>query len=213
MSKKELLAGVASATALVATAASAADLAAVANDEATASAGDWSGFYAGISASAFMGDLPIIYVDSYEYVLASGTVGAFAGFREDNGSGLVWGAELAYSSAVQGANAAGYDGDVEDYGLSSTLDAKVTLGMPVANALVYGFAGASVQDGYWGNNESDYISIGMNLGAGVEYKLTDKIALGLEYTQRFMMGPDMEEDTNTYQSTNSSLALRVSYSF
>ena len=105
MSKKQIMAGVASASALLATAASAADLSALVNDGVTASSSvDWTGFYAGVSASMFHGDLPVGHPGS-DYTIAGGTVGGFFGFREDAGNGVVWGTELAYYSGVPGGGA------------------------------------------------------------------------------------------------------------
>jgi len=212
--KNELIAGVASASALLATAASAADLAAAATSHEPAAASDWSGFYAGVSAGAFFGDVPTVYIDGEDssyYTVQGVTPGVFVGFQEQADNGLVWGAEAAYFAGTDaGQGADGDSSDLSQYGLQGTIDVKLKAGMDMGGALVYGFAGVSAQE-YLYSSES-YVALGANVGAGVELKMTDHISLGLEYTHRFLQGFDQNNDEPT-SVANDTFALRASYSF
>ena len=204
--KKEIVAGIASAAAVIATAsaASAADAGMLPDT--------WSGFYAGVSAGIMSGDLPF-HRDSSTlgtYALNSSAVvpGAFAGFNYETGK-LVLGAELGVQlstpvQAVKGVNTG-------KYGLNNTLDAKAKIGYDLGKFMVYGFAGATSQS-VAGSDRNTYNAFGFNFGAGLDAKVTEHISIGAEYMRREMQG--FNRFTNTFNAFGENeLALRASYHF
>ncbi len=193
MSKEKLVVGgLASAAALVA-------------GSHGALAQDWTGPYVGVSVGTANGALPWSYPDD-NYLLEKGPVkGAFVGARMETRGYLV-GAEIAYSGHV-GGDANGESSYPEDYGFSSIIDAKLSIGKPIGKSLVYGFAGLSTGSVTGSSSGNNYTAFGGNFGAGVDYMINDKFSVGAEYTRRVMSGYDTES------ANNGTLALRASFHF
>ncbi len=204
--KKEILAGVASAAGVLASA-------------SAASAGDvgmapdnWAGFYAGVSIGSMGGDLPFlgdVTTGTYQLNTSAITPGAFAGFNTQMGS-LVMGAEFD----VQGSTGSLKDSRSRSgaYGLNTTFDAKARLGYDVGRFMPYVFVGATSQNGTAGDRKETYFAYGINYGVGAEFKATEHIIIGAEYTQRSMTGYDANVSQNVPFS-NHEISLRASYLF
>lgn len=170
-----------------------------------ASAQDWTGAYAGISVNSNSGTLPWSYPYD-DYKLESGAVaGAFVGARWAAGNFLV-GTELAFQGAI-GGDANGDSSYPEDYGFSSLIDLKLSLGKPIGRTLVYGFAGLSSGNVTASSSGQNYTAFGANFGLGADYRVSDMFSVGAEYTHRIMSGYD------TTNASNGTLALRASFHF
>lgn len=199
--KKAVKTGVASATALVA-------------GGSVAVAQDWTGPYAGLSYAFNDGTSPYQpYVDTDDgYQIGGGSIAGHIGVRWNVNESLLMGAEIALSGAINADDGDYGDSDPEDYKLNGLTDLKLSLGMPVGDALVYGFGGVSFGEGTGSSADDDYFTSGANIGVGVEYMVTDKFSIGGEYIQRYMNGytsggaPDNEKP---FQS----LSLRASFHF
>ena len=181
-----------------------ASVAALAAGSHAASAQDWTGFYAGLSANSNYGDLP--FVDSGDdYTLESGAVlGGFVGTRW-NAAGHIMGAELAFQGEI-GASTTG-----DPYSFNSLVDAKLSFGTPVGNALVYGFAGISGGKVSASGGDYSYSAFGANFGVGADYRVSDNLSVGVEYTHRLLSGYDGENPNGSFN--NGTLSLRASFHF
>ena len=206
--KNELLVGVASAAALISTASAASAADALAAD-------DWSGFYIGVSAGSFFGDMPVIgdassaaVGGSYQLNSASITPGGFAGFNVESNN-LVWGAELAVQGSTSSAVKAGKS---TSYTINNTIDAKAKLGYDLGQLKPYAFIGASSQSGTGGDSHITYSAYGLNYGAGIDFKATSNVIIGVEFIGRSMVGHNgiIGGDASTQ---NQEISLRASYLF
>ena len=196
--KKEVLAGVASAAALVATgsSASAADI----------QPDDWSGFYVGLSTGFMSGDLPLHHYN-HDYTLNSSAPvpGGFAGFNVETGN-LVLGAELALQLTTPAVITKNSDG----YGLNNTFDAKAKIGYDLGKFMIYGFGGATSQSVFGG--QGTYSAYGVNFGAGLDVKVSEHVTIGAEFIRREMQGMNTKTHANQGFGENE-FALRAAYHF
>ena len=153
-----------------------------------------------------MGALPNVQDTTSHYNLVTSiTPGAFAGFNVQSGN-IVWGAEADF----QGIAMANADSTARPYSLNSTLDAKVRLGYATDQFLFYVAGGASTQDVNGHNDKATYSTYGVNLGIGVDFKATDRVIIGAEFTDRLMTGWDAYNSV-AFHSSNQEIALRASY--
>lgn len=179
-----------------------ASVAALAAGSQAASAQDWSGAYAGISANANFGELPF----NSDYKLEhNGVLGGFVGARWNSGK-FVLGAELALQG-YSGGDADEASSYPDDYRLGPMVDLKFSLGQPVGKTLIYGFAGVSAANVDTAYN--NYASFGANFGIGADYRVSDQFSVGAELTHRFMNGYENDSD---YVGI-STVALRASFHF
>ncbi len=164
---------------------------------------DWSGPYVGIGYGRTSGDLS--YNPGFAYSLNNGSAGSiFAGYLVQNGS-LVYGGELAYSR--------GNDTYAEGYPLENVdqmIDLKGRLGYAANNALFYGVLGYSsikykeVLGGYRTN--------GINYGLGVDYAVSNRVTIGIEYLVRNTDGSSQNLGQTANLDVNT-VTLRLGYSF
>jgi len=164
---------------------------------------DWSGPYVGIGYGRTSGDLS--YNPGFAYNLNNGSAGSiFAGYLVQNGS-LVYGGELAYSR--------GNDTYAEGYPLENVdqmIDLKGRLGYAANNALFYGVLGYSsikykeVLGGYRTN--------GINYGLGVDYAVSNRVTIGIEYLVRNTDGSSQNLGQTANLDVNT-VTLRLGYSF
>jgi outer membrane immunogenic protein len=146
-------------------------------------AADWSGFYVGATGGFAMGDFITDPGTAGEVVndIEGWTYGGFAGYNFQSGD-IVYGAEL-------GAQMGDLQFGGTDYDLNYLVDARVRVGYAMGDALIYAVGGYSFGEfqlaaapGTTGTAN------GWNLGAGLEYNVTDNFFVGGEYVYRDMSG-------------------------
>ena len=144
---------------------------------------DWSGFYAGATGSFVTGGTgTYLYPfagDSYD--LSGPGYGGFGGYNIQRGRFVFGGEVVAQAGTAKLAN-------LTQAHFTYLVDAKARAGWAVGKGLVYGFAGYSV--GGWANlNEANTAApAGLNYGAGVDYRITERLFLGAEYIHRDTTG-------------------------
>jgi outer membrane immunogenic protein len=171
--------------------------------EEAVSASDWSGAYVGASYSRFSGDaFDSFAVSQYQ----SETVpGAFVGYNLQRGR-VVFGGELSYSNTSMMIIA---DGD--DF-LNPVLDLRGRVGYSFGRTLVYGFGGYSRAAITVNGVVNDATVTGTSYGLGVDFAVSKKVFVGLEYSMRNMSGTattggfDIDTDVKN-------LGLRVGLNF
>jgi outer membrane immunogenic protein len=169
---------------------------------------DFAGGYVGLSFGHVSGD-----VTETLGLVGGGTVsndrdiggdqahGIFAGYNWQRGN-LVYGAEL-----TAWAVSAPIVGPIE---LTTLTDIRGRVGFAAGNALFYGAVGWAW--GTWKNTSSGFdIGVdGHSFGLGVEYNVTERLFVGLDYTARSMEGSGPAIDLDMDVST---VALRGGFRF
>lgn len=147
-------------------------------DTASAVSSDWSGPYVGLTYGRGSGRITNI---NYTYDVADGTLTGFLlGYNYQRRS-VVLGAELSQSTgsglmAVPGA------GDNDFF--EALHDVRARLGYVVGKALLYGSLGYTEADLTVENGLGEYTMTGMSYGVGIDYKVTDRVFVGVDYTRR-----------------------------
>lgn len=129
----------------------------------------WQGFYAGATLGWATGEAtfptsPPLAIDSFTY-------GGFAGYNHILDSGFVIGGEIA--ATVLSLN------DRFGGAVNTVFDAKLRAGVEAGRALIYASGGYSRS---WDN--AGNVGSGWNVGAGVDYLVTDSLFVGAEYVYR-----------------------------
>jgi outer membrane immunogenic protein len=176
---------------------------------AAAAAANWTGAYAGLSATRIVGADASAFYDGVPGNSASADTGnqtgAFLGYNWQRGT-LVYGAEAAIQR-----------GDVPLIGYPNSrfekfFDLKGRVGMASGKALFYGTAGYST--GTLNDAEAYLFDLkGMNYGVGVEYMAANRLTVGLEYLVRDMDGTTPTEPLVTLETETRSLSLRAALRF
>jgi outer membrane immunogenic protein len=127
-------------------------------------------------------------------------LGAFAGYNAQSGS-IVYGGELRYldfDDLVFG----GFEGN-------RVIDARGRAGFVAGPVLLYGALGWS----WWTTSDGivDGNLDGLNYGIGVEYKITDRFLVGVDYTLRKVSG-NLTNDRE-YDGDLDTLSLRAGMRF
>jgi outer membrane immunogenic protein len=164
----------------------------------------WAGLYAGGSVGYGWGDVSI------EFLSTSPVGGDFFAEDSDDLSGGVYGAHLGYNfqpgnivfGAEIGINGAAIDGETFfgsfDHDLKWYATAVGRLGYAHDQILIYGFGGVawgkvdSVLD--LGSGAADHV--GWTAGLGVEYALSDRLSLRLEYAHVDLGSQTIEQFSN-----------------
>lgn len=139
---------------------------------------DWSGPYVGLTYGRGSGWINDVFIP---YDVADGTLTGFLlGYNYQRGS-LVFGAELSQSTGsglmiVPGA------GDNDFF--EALHDVRARLGYVVGKALLYGGVGYTEADLTVENGLGEYTMSGMSYGVGIDYKVTDRVFVGVDYTRR-----------------------------
>lgn len=172
---------------------------------------DWSGFYLGASYG-FADDT----MGSYQNGIFSGdlfidgeSLGGFVGYNFQRVR-FVYGAELAYAAGPFDSVGALHSVTTQDY-----FDLKLRAGYTMGRVMLYGFAGYSTATMYENAVAPAQTIDGMNFGAGIDYQITDRFFVGLEYVARDLSG-DFDQVTFpgwTFEGPSSSINLRVGLSF
>ena len=163
-------------------------------------AADWSGFYIGAMGAYLFGDsddLTVVPTVSDAFDGYGG--GVFAGYNYQTGGGFVLGAEVAGSLGNMVFAAP------PDLGVT-LVDGKVRLGFASGDALIYGAGGLSYAS--YDNGDEGW---GWNLGAGIDYLVTDNVFVGVAYTYR-----DITDSVNTpeqWEDRFSTIEARVGLRF
>lgn len=170
---------------------------------------DWSGPYAGLSFGRTSGVMNTADFGTFDF--ADGHAkGAFIGYNLQRGN-LVYGGELAYAS-VSGMMLSDPDLGGDDT-LDSLLELRGRLGYSLGNALIYGAFGLT-KGNYTINTFDKPTLSGTSLGLGLDYKMTDQVFLGLDYTRRKMDGVnDNPANAFEFDTPVNALSLRLGLSF
>lgn len=170
---------------------------------------DWSGPYAGLSYGRTSGNMDMVPFGLFDYTDGHAT-GGFLGYNLQRGK-LVYGGELSYAS-VSGMVFADTSLGGNDT-VDSLLELRGRVGYSLGNALIYGSFGLT-KGNYTLNTIDKPTASGTSLGLGLDYKMTEQIFVGLDYTRRKMDGTN-ENPGNTFdfESPINSVTLRVGLSF
>lgn len=166
---------------------------------------DWSGAYVGLSYGTATGEVQF-NPGSFSEFTDGNVAGAHAGYLFQRGA-FVYGGEVAYGE-VSDVFYPGFD--AED-GLDYVLDLKAKAGFAANRALFYGVVGYSqstlyVDGGVW---EMD----GVSIGAGVDFAMTERLTVGLEYLSRDVSALPTGGGVNEANTTVDTLSLRLGLSF
>lgn len=161
-------------------------------------AADWTGFYVGGATGWMMGEDEIFvppFVDAFDGLI----FGGFAGYNHQFASGLVLGAEVsAFTGTMQFAAP-------PDLGIT-TVDLKARVGYAAGDALIFASGGYTMA--YYDNGDE---GTGWNLGAGVDYKVTDNVFVGAEYVYRNIT--DSVNAPAQWESRFGTIQARVGFRF
>lgn len=165
---------------------------------------DWTGFYAGLSLGQASADQTEENpTDAYDIDDGSSR-SLFVGYRMQQGS-------LVYGGEVELANMSGMQYATVPREISKALDLKSTLGYAKGNLLTYGVVGWSQVEVVRPVDSANFG--GISYGAGVEYSVTDRFGVGLEYLTRKVDGISQNGGPQTSNIDVNSLSLRVGLSF
>ena len=163
-------------------------------------AGQWAGYYAGLSYNN--GSADQTYDDGGEFELEGDAVGVMAGYNYATGLWVV-GVELAYSQLEIGQ--AGSNFNFEYF-----LDVKGRAGYAIDNVLFYGTLGGTLTK--WNESGDSFNGNGTNYGVGVDYLVAPQVIVGAEYVRRDVTA-DWADDGSTFDADVDTYSLRVSYKF
>lgn len=169
---------------------------------------DWSGAYAGVTASAVTGGIVTYIYDGISadfHDMTGSAYGVFGGYNFQRGN-FVYGGEVAAQFGEIGT----ISGPEPHF--TNLFDAKARAGYVVGPALVYGFVGASI--GGWDNINSAGVGnpAGLNYGAGVDLKLNERLFLGVEYIARNMKGT-LTDATVGVEPISNAVQIRAGINF
>jgi outer membrane immunogenic protein len=166
---------------------------------------DWSGAYVGLSYGTATGEVQFD-PGSFSELEDGSVAGAHAGYLFQRGA-FVYGGEVAYGTISDML----YPGFGAGSGVDRVLDLKAKAAYAANRALFYGVVGYSqstlyVDGGVW---EMD----GVSVGAGVDFAMTERVTLGLEYLSRDVSALPTGGGINEANTTINTLSLRVGLSF
>ena len=187
-----------------------------AQETSAASTDVWTGAYFGLEANVMGGTLPQRSngsEDSYYDMNGSYAPGVFMGVNKQFGDWVVGGEVSALFGAVVGSPSDGntFGSTWGAYSISHLVDLNGRVGYAMDNALFYVTAGGSTGQvtAQYGNSYSTW---GVNFGAGVDYKIDDKLSVGVQYKERNLNGYNTD-DGEMQEFNTSTLSLRAAYNF
>ena len=168
---------------------------------------DFSGAYGGLGFGTVQGEFGSGGRDD-DFDFNDGTsVSVFGGYNLQNGN-IVYGGEIAYHNNSDFFVVPGFGNDDV---IDSMIDLRGRIGYVVGDAMVYGAVGYS-----FGDYEEPYGFLaemsGPSVGIGADYKVTENLFVGGDYTMRMLEGEGGEFDLDTAANV-STFTLRVGYSF
>ncbi len=173
---------------------------------APADAHDWSGAYVGLAYGRTSGSLE--YSTPITYDLNKGKVRSlYAGYLMQRGN-LVFGGELAVSNGSD-TYATGFP--LEN--IDRVIDLKGKVGFAADRVMFYGALGVSKLDYEFSTAPAlNYSTRGVSYGLGVDYALTERFTMGLEYLARKTDG-DVPFAGLTSDIDLNTVSLRAGFSF
>lgn len=143
---------------------------------------DWTGFYLGATGSYLFGD---VHGDagccSDDFDIDGFQLGGIGGYNFAFG-GFIAGVEA--DLAMLDVDGKGFGGGIDDFDVSPTAHLRGRIGLPTQRALIFLATGLTAADGDArnpGNGVPSQWHLGWNAGAGVDFALTDHIAVRAEY--------------------------------
>ncbi|MEL6681308.1 MAG: outer membrane beta-barrel protein [Pseudomonadota bacterium] len=176
----------------------------------------WDGPYAGGTVATFSGTNTYDNgSESSDFNLEGLMLGAFAGYDLPM-ENFVIGGEISF--LLGNANEEDFE---DEYEYTSFVNLKGRLGVVYGDVLPYVIAGASfatfafeANDGGESGQEFEETEVGMLLGIGADYAVTDQLRVGAEVVVRsFEFEFPLEADLANMEGTVNSFALRGSYRF
>lgn len=170
---------------------------------------NWSGPYAGLSSGRASSTLDLPAFGEFEYDDGRVT-GVFLGYNLQRGN-LVYGGELSYgtvSGMVLSDLTLGSDDTVD-----TLMSLRGRIGYTLGNALIYGAVGVSKGSLTFNGVDTPTVS-GTSLALGMDYKFTDSVFVGLDYTRMSLDGTN-DNPGNTFEinAPIDTVSLRVGLSF
>lgn len=132
--------------------------------------------------------------------------GAFAGYNFQRGK-VVFGGEVSYTMGTAALET------FPTYEYTGIIDVNGRVGFAAGRALIYVTAGGSF--GGWVNDtQGTFASTGFNYGGGVDFMLTERIFLGVEYLVREMSGSfEPTFPGQSFSNSNESIRVRAGLNF
>lgn len=154
---------------------------------------------------------PPVQIDELDYQMnGDAVVGGFAGYRWGASGNVVMGVEIAMLGTI-GVDAPPDETAGDGYSFGKMVDAKLSLGVPVGKALIYGFAGMSSGEMTNGSDEIHAAS-GANYGLGIDYQVSERFTVDMDCILRNMPGYADDGFPET-QSNANTVSLRASFRF
>ena len=173
---------------------------------------DWSGPYVGGLVSLNSGSMD--YYDDGELTVypmndSDFMYGVFAGYQRQMGSFVV-GGEVAYQMGEFS-----FPDYPEDH-IDNFLDLKARLGFAAGSALIYATGGYTM--GNYSENTGDVVDYtidltGFNVGAGVDFKIGERLFVGAEYLYRETSGVYNEDSDYEGDFQTQSIQIRAGLQF
>lgn len=170
---------------------------------------DWSGPYAGLSYGRVSGLFDMPAFGQFDFNDGRAT-GAFLGYNLQRGK-LVYGGELSYATVSDMVISD------PDLGSNDTLDKLMELrgrvGFSLGDALIYGAVGMS-KGNFTINGIDKSTGSGTSYGVGMDYRFTDRVFVGLDYTRHKLGGTNNNPgNAFEFEAPLDALSLRVGLSF
>ncbi|MFA5581537.1 MAG: porin family protein [Paracoccaceae bacterium] len=162
---------------------------------AAPAAADWTGFYAGLNYGTGTRSIPFDSFDADTFVVETDFdgFGIHAGYLRDFGQ-YVLGAELDYSAITMG----------DDADTTDVLRLRGIAGYDLGRVLPYATLGLAKV-----TTPDDLSDTGIVYGIGVDYLVTERISLGLEYTRMNIS----EFEGESFDVETDTVRIRASYRF
>lgn len=145
------------------------------------SGADWNGFYAGVVGASESGDYSYSSAPAVTFGVEGIHYGGFAGYNLHRGN-MVFGVELGFTNgtvAVPG---------FPNFNFENFIDLNARVGYAAGKVLIYAAAGGSVST-FRNGGATTFASTGYNIGVGIDFKVTDSVFVGAEFSQRTMLTP------------------------
>ncbi|WP_323036025.1 outer membrane protein [Pararhodobacter sp.] len=154
-----------------------------------AAAPDWSGVYGGVYHGRASGEMFDIG-GPYDLDSGSNFTGLFLGYRHDMGDYVV-GGEISSTVAMNMQQAA-----FPTWEFERMTDIRATVGRDFGRTLVYVAGGYTTSTFSPGGGSTTYN--GWNLGIGLDYRVTDRFFVGVEYVHRDLSRSDLATWTGEF---------------
>lgn len=161
-------------------------------DPAPVVAGDWAGFYGGLSYASISNGIQS--TGPTRNFGSDNAAGLFVGYNFQNGAliyggELSWNQETVYSGLATNADRSFAAIGSDERGVSDVITIKGRVGYDLGRFMVYGTLGYAMAD--YVHPKVEYSIDGPSYGIGAAMKVTDRIFAGIELEQREMSGrPD-----------------------